>query len=164
MKKLLFLAVILVFSAAAVSADPCEGYWKSIDEDGKVTAFWRIYTEGDMLFGEIVKIADKPDSTLSEDVDPTYPDFPVSGDLRQQRVIGIPWIYNMEQRREGHWRGGYIIDPEDGNRYRGEVIFHDSSSRRYDQDTLELKGRVLFFSRSQYWERSSLAEIEAHEH
>ncbi len=164
MKKVCLMVVIFVFAAAAAAADPCEGYWKSIDEDGEVTAFWRIYVERNLLFGEIVRIADKPDSTLSEDVDPTYPDFPVSGDLRQQTVIHKPWIYNMEQRREGHWRRGYIIDPEDGNRYRGEIIFHGSDSRRYDQDTLEVKGRVLFFSRSQYWERSSLAEIEAHEH
>jgi len=163
-KIVLVFAVISIFALAGTAADPAEGYWKSIDDDtGEVTAFWHIYVEGGKLFGEIVKIADKPDSTLAEDVEPSYPDFPVRGDLRRRRVINTPWLYNLTRRSEGHWRNGHIIDPEDGRRYRCEVIFHPADGRNYEVDTLEMKGRVLFFSRSQFWERSSREEVEEFE-
>ncbi len=155
---------LLLVTAFISAADPCEGYWKSIDDDtGEATAFWHIYVRGGQLFGEIVKITDKPDDTIAEKVDSSYPDFPISGDLSKRTVLNTPWIYNMNRRSAGDWRGGYIIDPNDGRRYRSDVKFHPADGRRYHVDTLEVKGRVLFFSRSQYWERSSLEEIEAFE-
>ena len=163
-RRIFILACILVAcSLVAVSADPCVGYWKSIDDEtGEVTAFWRIYIERDMLFGEIVKIADKPDSTIAEKVEPTYSDFPIAGDLSKRTVLNTPWIYNLTRRSEGHWRRGYIIDPKDGKRYSSEIIFHPADGRKYMVDTLEVKRKVLIFSRSQYWEKSSLAEVQAH--
>ncbi|MCF7954074.1 MAG: DUF2147 domain-containing protein [Spirochaetales bacterium] len=163
-KKVLgILVVLVIFSAAALTAaDPCEGYWKSIDEEtGEATAFWRIYTQGNKLFGEIVKITDKPDDTIAENVESSYKDFPVNGDLSKGPVLGVPWIYNLEKRRTGHWRRGNIIDPNDGKNYGCEIIFHERDGDDYMVDTLEVRGKILFFYRAQEWERSSKAEVDA---
>ncbi len=163
-RKIYLVMVILVIfgTAAFLAADPAEGYWKSIDDEtGKATAFWNIYVRGGQLFGEIVKITDKPDDTIADKVDPSYSGFPISGDLSKRTVLHTPWIYNMSRRSEGDWRGGYIIDPNDGRRYRSDVKFHKADGNKYQVDTLEVKGKILFFSRSQYWERSSLAEVQA---
>jgi len=165
MKRKVLSIVLVLLTAVLVSAaaaDPCEGYWKSIDEvTGEATAFWNIYEKGGKLYGEIVKITDKPDDTIADKVEPTYDDFPVSGDLSKGPVIGVPWIYDLEKRRTGHWRKGYIIDPNDGKRYGCEIIFHERDGDDYKVDTLEVRGKILFFYRAQLWEKSSKNEAES---
>ncbi len=165
MKHIIAVIVLLTAVAAFAAADTCEGYWKSIDDDsGEITAFWQIYVKNNTLYGEIVRIADKSDDTLAENVESSYSNFPISGDLRKRTVINTPWIYGLSRRSEGRWRRGHIIDPEDGRRYGCEIIFHPADGKDYRVDTLEMRGKILFFSRSQYWERSSLGEAQSYVH
>ena len=50
MKKIFMALLVAAFAFAAApalhAADPAEGFWKSIDEQGKVTAFWKLWIEG----------------------------------------------------------------------------------------------------------------------
>ena len=43
MKKLIFVLILLCTAIAVFAADPVEGYWVSINEEGKLTALWHIY-------------------------------------------------------------------------------------------------------------------------
>ncbi|AHC13751.1 DUF2147 domain-containing protein [Salinispira pacifica] len=164
-----FLLLMLAFFLAAgffLSADPVEGYWKSVDEDGEPTAFWQIYIEDGMAFGRIVKIIGKPQDSIADKVEASYPDHPVSGQLNTMRVVDVPWIYNLEPRRnEGEWTKGHIIDPNDGKRYALDLNFIPADHRKAvdGQETLEVKGKILMFARSQYWVRSSRAEVDSYQ-
>lgn len=164
---LITVVLILLGSAALFAADPIEGYWKSIDEEtGEPTAFWHIYIDNGVAFGKIVKIIGKPDDTIADKVEPSYPDYPDSRALNTLRVLDVPWIYNLQPRRggNGHWTRGFIIDPNDGRRYALDLNFIAPGDRKAvnGQDTLEVKGKIMIFSRSQYWVRSSAAEVAAY--
>ncbi len=157
--------VLMIASIAALTADPIEGFWKSVDEEGEPTAFWEIYLEDGMAFGRIVKLIGRPEDTIAEKVDARYDGHPESRPLNTLPVIGVSWIYNLEPRRsEGEWTRGFIIDPNDGRRYALDVNFLPGSHRRAidGQETLEVKGKIAIFSRSQYWARSSAAEVESY--
>jgi len=56
-----------------------EGFWKSVDETGKATAYWDIHVVNGKLMGEILKIVGESDDTIASDVKPSYKDFPVAG-------------------------------------------------------------------------------------
>jgi uncharacterized protein (DUF2147 family) len=157
--------LVLIISAAGLAADPIEGFWKSVDEDGEPTAFWEIYIQNGMAFGRIVKIIGKPDDTIASKVEASYANHPESRALNTLPVIGVPWIYNLQPRRnEGQWTRGFIIDPNDGKRYALDVNFIPANDRKAigGQETLEVKGKIAIFSRSQYWVRSSAAEVAAY--
>jgi uncharacterized protein (DUF2147 family) len=164
MKKVGILIVIfIILSASLFASDPVEGYWKSIDEKtNKVTAVWKIYIKENRLFGEIITIADKPDSTLAEKVKKTYKNFPIQGqDLRFRRVVRTPWIYNLKSKKRGKWYGGQIVDPKTGKLYSCKITFRPKGSKkRFKQDTLEMRGEIGFgIGRSQYWISTNIEEI-----
>lgn len=163
--RLIILAAILcLFAVCTAAADPVEGFWKSINEDGEVSAFWQITVRNGMAFGRILKISDQPDDYLAEEVQDSYPNHPERRALNTMRVLDVEWIYNMRPRRNssGQWTGGFIIDPEDGKRYALDLNVLPGSHRKAidGQETLEVKGKILMFSRSQYWVRSSMAEAD----
>jgi uncharacterized protein (DUF2147 family) len=162
-KRFLFLTLVfLLIAAATLAADPIEGFWKSVDEEGEPTAFWEIYIQGGRAYGRIVKLIGRPEDTVAENVEASYADHPERRSLNTLPVIGVSWIYNLEPRRnEGEWTRGFIIDPEDGRRYALDLNFLPGNHRRAvdGQETLEVKGKIAIFSRSQYWVRSSQAEV-----
>ena len=51
MKKLICAALLLFTAAAVFAADPVEGYWVSINEEGELTAGWHIYQKDGVLYG-----------------------------------------------------------------------------------------------------------------
>ena len=79
MKKLIFMLILLCTAIAVFAADPVEGYWVSINEEGKLTALWHIYQKDGILYGEILAAAGKPRDTIANAVKKSYKDFPVSG-------------------------------------------------------------------------------------
>ena len=68
MKKFMMAFLVAAFAIACAPAlyasDSAEGFWKSIDEQGKVTAFWKMWVEGSELKGTIVKVPGQADSTV----------------------------------------------------------------------------------------------------
>jgi uncharacterized protein (DUF2147 family) len=163
MNRILMTGIILiiVFSTSAFSQD-IEGLWKSINEEGEVTAIWQLESVGGLVRGQILKIAGKPDSEIAEKVDSSYPGHPQTG-LNAMRVIDVFWIYNMSPRRGSstEYTGGHIIDPEDGKRYALDlnVLPPDHRKAVNDMETLEVKGKIAIFSRSQYWVRASAEDL-----
>jgi uncharacterized protein (DUF2147 family) len=162
MSKKSFLLAVVAFVAAtlAFAADPVEGFWKSVDETGKATAFWNIHVVGDKLMGEIVKIVGEPDDTIATDTKPSYKGFPVAGEVNKMKVIGTPWIWGLSSKKSGEWAGGNIVDPEKGDMYKCKITFRPADGKKYPTDVLEMRGEIgLGIGRSQLWQRATEAEF-----
>ena len=159
-KSFAVVAALVLAAGAAFAADPVEGYWKSVDEQGKATAFWKIYDRGGTLYGEILKIVGKPDDTIAENAKPSYKNFPVPGQVNKMKVIGTPWIFGLKMKRPGQWEGGNIVDPKEGKIYQCKIVFRPADGGKYPTDTLEMRGEIGFgIGRSQYWLRANEREF-----
>jgi uncharacterized protein (DUF2147 family) len=159
MKRLLTAFCVFLTAAALAPADPVEGYWISVDDKtGKTTASWQVYEEGGLLFGRIVSVAGFPQDVPAALCRESYPGFPLPGKVNEMPVVGTPWIFGLRREREGYWNGGKIIDPNDGKIYNCRIVFHPADGRRYREDTLEMRGLIGPFGRSQYWLRSDETE------
>jgi uncharacterized protein (DUF2147 family) len=161
MKK--FMVLCLTLAAGLCFADPVEGFWISRDEKtGKATAGWEIYLQGGKLYGRILSIAGFPQDERAMACKESYQGFPVAGKVNEMRVVGTPWIFALTMDRTGQWSGGSIIDPNDGKMYKCKITFRQADGRRYQEDTLEMRGEIgLGIGRSQFWRKSTGAEAGA---
>jgi len=164
MKKLFaFQAIFMCFSLLCVFADPAEGLWKSIDEKtGKVTAVWKLYSQGDKLFGEILVALNKSIDAKAEKCTKDYPDFPKAGKVSDMMLVGTPFIYNLVKKSEGAWHKGYIIAPDTGKYYYCKITFKPKDGKKYKVDSLEMRGEIgLGIGRSQIWVQCSDEEAQS---
>ena len=166
--RALSLAVLALLAAGTVFAqanDPVLGYWKSFEEDGTPNAYWLIerLPNGTLSARSIYYISE-PQDTKGDELDASYPNHPMRNvDLRTVPLRTVPLIYGMQYRSAGQWSRGWIIDPRDGTRYDLDLNFIPRSDRRAVNglDTLEVKGKVFIFSKSEYWVRAQASEIPA---
>ena len=164
MKKIIALMITFItITGFCFATDPVEGYWLSIDDqNGEVTAGWRIYQEGGRLFGMILSMTAYSKDVLAQNCRDSYQDFPVTGIVSQMPVVGTPWIFGLTHNKTGEWSGGNIINPENGRMYRCRITFHPAAVRRFPTDTLEVRGEVgMGIGRSQYWRRTDRQTAES---
>ncbi|MEJ5189554.1 MAG: DUF2147 domain-containing protein [Breznakiellaceae bacterium] len=162
MKKGFFVLLLSAVVFSVWAADPVEGLWKSVDEDGKPTAYWRIYVKDNVLYGEIVKIIGKPNDEIATAAKPSYKNFPIPGEVNKMKIVGTPWIYGLRRKAEGQWEGGNIIDPSKGDIYQCKITFRKADGKKFKVDTLEMRGEIGFgLGRSQFWVRSEESEINS---
>jgi len=159
MKKIIALVIGLTVTAVCFAQnDPVEGYWISVDEKtNKVTAGWQIYQQNGVLYGKILSLADEPKGTIAKDVKESYKDFPIPGKTNQMEVAGPPWIFGLTKKDTGNWINGKIIDPADGKMYGCKITFHKADGKKYANDTLEMRGEIGPFGRSQFWRKADEA-------
>ena len=162
MKKLLAAICALTLSALAFAADPAEGFWISVDEkSGKETAGWQVYQENGKLCGKILSIAGQPaDAKPTKAKGKSYANFQNGADISTLTIVGTTWIWNLEYDEPGEWEDGYIIDPNDGKRYKSEIKFHKADGKKYKEDTLEMRGKVGPIGRSQFWKKADEASAK----
>ena len=161
MKRIMaVLAVLFLLGTLCFAADPAEGYWVSIDEKtNKETAGWQIWQEGGKLYGKILSIAGKPqDEMTTGGKGKSYDNFMKGVDIGTLRTVGTTWIWDLSSQGEGKWADGYIIDPNDGKRYKCRITFHKADGKKFKTDTLEMRGEVGPFGRSQFWKKASQAD------
>ena len=70
----------------------------------------------------------------------------VDESLRGRTVVGIEVVSGFKEVRTGRWTGGKIYNPEDGRTYDSRLV-------ERDENTLTVKGCVLFICKSQTWTR-----------
>jgi uncharacterized protein (DUF2147 family) len=158
-KKIFLLGILALIFIGIAAADPVEGFWISVDDKtGKATAGWQIYVEGDKLCGRILSIADHLQTEKAYKCKESYRGFPISGKVNEMTVVGTTWLWGLERRQEGQWRGGNIIDPNTGDMYGCQVTFHAADGSRYKSETLEMRGTIGPFGRSQFWNKATQAE------
>ena len=66
--------------------------------------------------------------------------------LRGRKLVGTEVISGFTEARPGRWTGGKIYNPEDGQTYNSRMV-------ERDENTLTVKGCVLFICKSQTWLR-----------
>jgi uncharacterized protein (DUF2147 family) len=152
----------LMLAAGFCFADPAEGFWISADEKtGKDTGGWQIYQEGGKLFGKILSVTGHPQNVKADKCKDSYRGFPLPGKVSDMTVVGTIWLWGLSSDRPGEWRGGNIINPDDGNMYGCRVSYHPADGNRYKVDTLEVRGTIGPIGRSQYWRKATREQASA---
>ena len=155
-KQILFVLLFALIGGVLFAADPAEGFWISVDEKtGKQTAGWEIWQENGKLFGKILSIADNPQDIKAGGAGKSYDNFQNGVDVSTLNIIGTTWIWGLTKQKDEKWANGYIIDPESGSRYKCKITFHKADGKKYLVDTLEMRGELGPFGRSQFWQKST---------
>ncbi|MBX2973578.1 MAG: DUF2147 domain-containing protein [Flavobacteriales bacterium] len=134
MRHLLLLCLLFNLS---LNAQDITGRWVTIDDNtAKRKSVVEIVVTDGKASGRIVEILDpaKRDRTCEACTD----------DRRGKKVLGMEIIRNM-QRDGGEWKGGTIMDPENGKVYDCKMWLEDGE--------LKVRGYVAFFYRTQTWVR-----------
>ena len=131
----LFLIPVVTFSQVSII-----GTWETIDDkDGQPSSHIEIYEVDSKLHGKIVKLIDEEDTILCEKC---------KGDKKDKLVLGMEIIWKMKKDKENEWKGGKIMDPENGKEYKCKM-------KLAEENILEVRGYVGFslLGRTQKWNR-----------
>ncbi|MDR0598540.1 MAG: DUF2147 domain-containing protein [Treponema sp.] len=163
MKKLYMAALFAALGGLCFAADPAEGFWISVDEKtGKATAGWEVYIQNGKLYGRILSVAGEPQDVKADKCKDSYKGFPTPGKVSEMTVVGTIWIFGLvPDGPGGKWKDGSIIDPGDGNMYGCKITFHPAGEGKFRADTLEMRGTIGPFGRSQFWRRATRTEAAA---
>ncbi len=137
MKNILFPLFLLV--SISIKAQSPVGTWKTIDDNtGQPKSNVEIYEADGKLFGKVTKLLQhSPDRTCEK----------CPGERKGRKVMGMVILENMAAKK-GMWKGGRILDPENGKWYTCELWLKEG-----DPNQLQLRGYVAFFYRTQTWQR-----------
>jgi uncharacterized protein (DUF2147 family) len=141
MKKILISSLAFAALTASAQMTPV-GTWHSVDEDTKeVKAEIVIKDNGGIVSGAITKF-------LRPGADLTAVCSKCSDDRKDKPILGMELIRGAK-KSEGKdvWEGGKILDPESGSSYALRMTPVDGGKK------LEIRGSVLFISRTQTWLR-----------
>lgn len=137
MKKLGLSITFLLF-ILSMNAQTISGKWKTIDDETKKEkSVVEIFKKGDKYFGKIISIVDptKKDSKCTLCTD----------SRKDQPIIGMEIIKNLEQDGD-EFEDGTILDPKNGKIYDCKIWLEDDN-------TLNVRGYISFFFRTQEWIR-----------
>jgi uncharacterized protein (DUF2147 family) len=142
MKNTLLAISLATLSASVFAQLTPVGTWRSIDDDTKEAKSEIVITDnGGVLSGKVVKLLRKDakqDVVCSECKD----------DRKDKPVLGMDIIRGAKKTAGVDvWEGGKIIDPESGSDYKLRLTLVDGGKK------LEVRGSVLFISRTQTWQR-----------
>jgi uncharacterized protein (DUF2147 family) len=125
----------------AHAADPVDGVWEQVDEDGTVGALITITDRNGVIDGVISKVLPRKDP-VPETCEKC------SGAKKGAKIVGLRIIENM--RRDGdEYTGGTITDPKNGKEYTARMRLSA------DGRTLDVRGYIgtPLLGRSQTWRR-----------
>ena len=111
--------------------------WKTIDDEtGKAKSIVNIYESEGKVYGEITEILTKnKDAVCSK----------CKGDKKNKPILGLNIIEGLS-KNDDIYEGGTITNPENGKVYNCRLKLKDNS-------TLQVRGYVAFFYKTQYWKR-----------
>lgn|SRR5690554_1194244 len=140
MKKLLLTSAALLMMTFIFAQSPI-GTWKTVDEEtGEPKSHIQIYKAKDgTLHGKVIKILTpgKENSKCEE----------CKGDKKNQPITGMEILKGLSPNGD-KWKGGTILDPENGKEYKCQMELKD-------ENTLDVRGFVGFalIGRTQTWKR-----------
>lgn len=151
MTRLLLSALAVLLLAAgpafAQSNNSPAGCWQTVDdEDGQVKSYVRIYSEGDALVGDIVRLTQNGGRCVD------------CAEGYNNRVLRNERIMNGYTRDGERWENGTIKDPKSGRTYRSVMNLVDGSGG----NRLYLRGYVgvRALGRSQTWQRAATSNCQ----
>ncbi|SLN48721.1 DUF2147 domain-containing protein [Oceanibacterium hippocampi] len=131
------LAALAALSTVAAAADVA-GVWATEEEKSHV----EIEPCGDKMCGGIIWLKEPNDAAGNPKVDKRNEDE----SMHSRPIIGLRLLEGFASAGDGAWEGGKIYNPEDGKTYSSEL-------KLVDEDTLEVKGCVFVFCKTQTWTR-----------
>jgi uncharacterized protein (DUF2147 family) len=142
--RFLLVASAYLFGNLSLAVEPTPvGTWKTIDDEShRPRALVRIEEHDGRLSGRVVQLFRTP----GEDPNPLCVDC--SGERHNQPVLGMTILWNFHRDGET-WKGGEILDPEEGSVYSANLHLRDDGTR------LIVRGYIAvpLLGRSQIWER-----------
>lgn len=147
MRDMRLRVVVLVLAAAVLlpmaarpgaAADTLVGKWKTVDEKtGKVVSEVDVYDQGGKFFGKIVGLTD-PNDAQGKPKTCTK----CKGPDKDKPIIGLLIIKDLAPAGD-RYKGGTILDPEDGKVYKAELWSEDGK--------LKVRGYLGPFYKTQTW-------------
>jgi uncharacterized protein (DUF2147 family) len=139
--KYLITFLVMVLAFAKVSSQEVIGTWKTIDDvTGIVKSHVEIYKRDGKIYGKVAQILDKnaPANPICKNCDGAFKNAP---------ILGLEIIQGLE-KKGGVYKGGDILDPENGKTYTCKRWLNEK-----DTNQLMVRGYVAFFYRTQTWKR-----------
>ena len=133
---------LLPLTAFGQAATPV-GLWKTIDDEtGKERSYVRIFDTGGELQGKVEKIFTFPGDN------PEHLCDKCKGDRYNKPVIGMTILWGLRDE-DGVWKGGHILDPNNGKTYRCKLTLSE------DGRELDVRGYIgiSLIGRTQTWHR-----------
>ena len=138
--RLLIAAVLagLAWVLVALAAEPPLGRWKTVDEKtGKIVSEVELYDQAGKLFGKIVGLTDPLNAQGKPKVCSAC-----KGEDKDKPIVGLVIIKGLSPDNE-RYKGGTILDPDDGKVYKAEIWT--------DEGKLKVRGYLGPFYRTQTW-------------
>ncbi|NRD24069.1 DUF2147 domain-containing protein [Winogradskyella litoriviva] len=139
MNKNILVLFSVFFMFSCLSAQSVLGKWKTIDDStGKARSIIEIYESDGKIYGKIIELINpKSNNPLCKQC---------KGDKKNQPIIGLIIIDGLS-KNDDVYEDGTILNPENGKTYDCRLKFED------DEDTLQVRGYLAFFYKTQYWKR-----------
>jgi uncharacterized protein (DUF2147 family) len=138
------IAVALTLGLAAGvawAADAPLGNWNTVDDKtGKVKSEVQLYDQGGKLYGKIVGLPEPTDDQGKPKVCTKC-----QGADKDQPIVGLVIIKDLGLDG-GRYKGGTILDPEDGKVYKAEVWQEGTN--------LKVRGYLGPFYKTQTWTKA----------
>jgi len=143
MKRILVSLLTIFASIILTNAQTIEGTWKTIDDEtGKAKSEVKIFIKDGKLYGQIVKLYREK----GEELDPTCTE---GKDYRNGKKIKGMLIITALEKDENEWEGDdAIFNPKTGKIYDAKLWVDEEN-----KDTLNVRGYIGFFFRTQTWIR-----------
>jgi len=132
----------LLASGIVFAADSPVGTWKTVDDKtGKVKSEVQIYEQGGKLFGKIISLTDPNDKQGKPRICSEC-----KGDDKDKPIVGLVILKDLSPSKD-RYKGGTILDPEDGKVYKAEIWVEDGK--------LKVRGYLSLFYKTQTWIRGN---------
>ena len=134
---LLALTVALAGSWAAAGESPV-GRWRTVqDKTGKQLSEVEVYEQGGKLYGKITALTEPNDASGKPKVCRKC-----QGVDKDRPIVGLVIIRDLAPSGD-RYKGGTILDPEDGKVYKAEIWVEDGK--------LKVRGYAGMLYRTQTW-------------
>ncbi len=143
-QKLLLFFISLTFSTIAFAMDLSSpvGNWLTIsDKTHDRSGIVEIYENNGKMYGKILKIFP------GNGRDPAEHCVNCPGNFKDKPVQGLVFLWDFEKQSDGSWANGKILDPKEGNIYKGSFTLIDNGKK------LQVRGYWTIFWRTQIWIR-----------
>ncbi len=129
---------VLAGARPAVAADSPVGKWRTVDDKtGKVASEVELYEQGGELTGKIIGLPE-PNDAQGKPKTCTK----CQGAEKDQPIVGLVIIKDLALSGD-RYKGGTILDPEDGKVYKAEVWSEEGK--------LKVRGYLGPFYKTQTW-------------
>lgn len=138
-----FISLMVLLGAGLVAAaESPVGKWNTVDEkSGKVTSQVEIYEQSGKLFGKIVALTEPNDKQGKPKVCIACTDAD-----KNKPIVGLVILRDLSPSGD-RYKGGTVLDPEDGKIYTAELWVEDGK--------LMVRGYSGFLYKTRAWLKSS---------